>query len=208
MRLTDEEYRALKGRVTGSVVGTRYTGLKTAAVSEGAGEKLRATNRTRSPRQSVVTLGEEVSCRRGLVPQVTAKSLAGSGCSQAGSNPAPSPPSPYKSTWEARYAQHLDVLKAAGEIAGWWYEPVRFRLPGKRNFYKADFLVQARCKQAHGSMAGQHAGIEIHEVKGWSKNRREGITKLKTAAGLNQWAIFRMIEWDRKTRQWTERVID
>ena len=108
----------------------------------------------------------------------------------------------YKSTWESAYAQHLDILEAAGEIVGWWYEPIRFRLPGPRNFYKPDFLVQAACKQRYGSMAGQHAGIEIVEVKGWSKNRREGITKFKTAAGLNPWALFKLVKWDG--RQWVE----
>lgn len=177
LRLTDEEYMALKGRVTG---GQRGAGL---------GSIPSAHNHSGQAR-----LG------RALEP--------------AGRGPVPSPTSPYKSTWEARYAQHLDVLKAAGAIVGWWYEPVRFRLPGKRNFYKADFLVQ-RQVFAEALSAGVPAQqllptltIEIHEVKGWSKNRRESVTKLKTAAGLNQWAIFRMVEWDRKTRQWTERVID
>lgn len=80
---------------------------------------------------------------------------------QAGSNPAPAPPSPYKSKWEANYAIYLDALKLAGEIVGWWYEPVRFRLPGMRNFYKADFLI-LRC-----NAIGKN--IEIHEVKGWSR---------------------------------------
>ena len=108
----------------------------------------------------------------------------------------------YRSKWEAAYAQHLDMLMAAGEIVGWWYEPIRVRLPGPRNFYKPDFLVQIACKPISGSMAGQHAGIEIHEVKGWSKNRREGITKFKTAAGLNPWAVFILVRWEDGRWHW------
>lgn len=115
------------------------------------------------------------------------------------SSPAPSPPSPYKSKWESSYANYLDALKLAGEIVAWWYEPVRFRLPGTRNFYKADFLV-LRC-----NAVGKN--IEIHEVKGWSKNRREGITKLKTAAGLNTWATFYLVQWDRKRRAWDKQLV-
>jgi hypothetical protein len=96
----------------------------------------------------------------------------------------------YKSLWERRYAQHLELLKQAGEIICWTYEPVNFRLPSKRNFYKADFIVKTK------------HGVQVHEVKGWSKNRRDGITKFKTAAGLNPWATFKIIRYE--DGQWIE----
>lgn len=82
----------------------------------------------------------------------------------------------YRSKTEASYAQHLDFLKSVGEIAGWKYEPWAYILPGKRNRLKPDFIVWTHDGKA-----------SIREVKGWSKNLREGMTKLKTAAGLHPW---------------------
>ena len=111
----------------------------------------------------------------------------------AGAKRAPVPP--YRSKLEADYANHLELLKRAGEIIGWWYEPINFRLPGQRNFYKPDFLVQRQIWLPVGEIP--IATIEIHEVKGWSRNRREGITKLKTSAGLNPWATFSLVTYER-----------
>ena len=45
----------------------------------------------------------------------------------------------YRSKLEAAFANYLDVLKLAKDIDGWSYEPVNFRLPGGKNFYKIDF---------------------------------------------------------------------
>ena len=117
----------------------------------------------------------------------------------------PAPAHPYRSAWEARYAQHLEILKRAGEIIDYWYEPIRFRLPGEANYYKSDFLIQFRSPLAPGFY---HKWIEVHEVKGWSKNRREGITKLKTAAGLNPWATFQLVQWDRTQQQWVTQLVE
>lgn len=114
------------------------------------------------------------------------------------------PSSPYKSKWEAAYAQHLELMVKAGEIQGWWYEPLRLRLPGTRNFYKPDFVVQ---RHRDFEVNGCRARLEIHEIKGWSLNRREGITKLKTAAGLNTWATFKLVMWDRDKGQWIEQPV-
>lgn len=55
---------------------------------------------------------------------------------------------------EAAYAAHLALLKAAGEIAGYWFEAVKFRL-ADRTHYEPDFLVL----RADGV-------LEAHEVKG------------------------------------------
>ena len=69
---------------------------------------------------------------------------------------------------EAAYAAHLDMLQAAGEIVGYWYEPFKLRL-AKRTWYTIDFLVW-------------HAGgvLECVEVKGfWRDDAR---VKFKVAA--------------------------
>lgn len=55
---------------------------------------------------------------------------------------------------EAAYAQHLDLLKRAGEIAYYSFDSINLRLADK-TFYKPDFLVMKSDGQ-----------LEIHEVKG------------------------------------------
>lgn len=91
-------------------------------------------------------------------------------------------PSPYKSKWEAAYASKLELEKTAGIVFQYWYEPFSIWLPGKVR-YKPDFMVK-------------HAGdpvMEVIEVKGWSRNRRDGITRLKIAAALFPCFVWRMV---------------
>jgi hypothetical protein len=108
----------------------------------------------------------------------------------AGSNPAPSP---YKSKWEAAYAAKLDLEKAAGVIKQWWYEPFSLWLPGKVR-YKPDFLVQRADPRFVVSVDCMTPTImEIIEVKGWSRNRRDGITRLKIAAAIYSCFVWRMV---------------
>ena len=100
---------------------------------------------------------------------------------KAGSNPAHAPttrPSPYKSKWESAYAHKLQLELLAGEISGWWYEPFSLWLPGQVR-YKPDFLVQYPSGELY-----------LLEVKGWSKNLRDGMTRLKIAA-----SIFYCFKW-------------
>jgi len=95
--------------------------------------------------------------------------------------PASSPtvrPSPYKSKWESAYAHKLQLELLAGEISGWWYEPFSLWLPGQVR-YKPDFLVQYPSGELY-----------LLEVKGWSKNLRDGMTRLKIAA-----SIFYCFKW-------------
>lgn len=101
----------------------------------------------------------------------------------------------YKSKLEQDYAQRLELMKKAGVILDWRYEPFILILPGPRNRYKPDFLLEFPDRR-----------IEIHETKGYSRNIRAGIIKLKTAAGLNRWARFALVE--REDGQWTERTIE
>jgi hypothetical protein len=100
----------------------------------------------------------------------------------------------FDSQLESDYADHLDLLKRSGEIRGYYCKPFSMILPGRNNRYTPDFLVK-----------DNDGRIEIHETKGeWIKNRREGIVKLKTAAGLNPWATFYLVT--RRGRQWIRRV--
>ena len=100
----------------------------------------------------------------------------------------------YKSKTEVRFVMHLDAMKHAGEIAGWQYEPVNFRLPGKKNYYKPDFLVQ----DSHG--------LTFYDTKGFNKSDDRSLVKIKTAAGLNRWATFKQTRWIKG--EWIERVIE
>lgn len=99
----------------------------------------------------------------------------------------------YKSKLEIRFAQHLEVLVFANEIDGWHYEPVNFRLPGKKNFYKADFS------------AWRNKEVYFYEVKGYSPSNERSLVKLKTAAGVNPWATF--IQWKWIAGAWIQREI-
>lgn len=102
-----------------------------------------------------------------------------------------SAPSPYKSKWEAAYASKLEMEKAGGLIRQWWYEPFSLWLPGKVR-YKPDFMIQYE-PMAKVAMGSTQFGLELIEVKGWSRNRRDGITRLKIAAALFPCFVWRMV---------------
>ncbi|MCJ2112955.1 DUF1064 domain-containing protein [Methylobacterium sp. E-025] len=71
---------------------------------------------------------------------------------------------------EAAYARHLEGLKAAGEVAWYRFEGLKFRL-ADGCFYTPDFAV----------LRGDGA-LEAHEVKGhWSDDAR---VKIKVAAEM------------------------
>lgn len=105
----------------------------------------------------------------------------------------PSPKPIYKSKWEAAYASKLEMEKLTGLVKFWKYEPFSIWLPGGIR-YKPDFLVQNA--DSNSSDTGFIPGdIEIVEVKGWSKNLRDGMTRLKIAAAIFPcftWRIVRM----------------
>lgn len=114
----------------------------------------------------------------------------------AGSNPAPSLPhryAPYRSKLERAWANYLQGLLMLGTITGYFYEPLNLRLPGKKNFYKPDFLVTSP------------DGLTFHEVKGRNKSDDRSLVKIKTAAGITPWAKFVLVK--RIGGQWEERVI-
>lgn len=125
----------------------------------------------------------------GLAPQRRARNSR-----EPVANPAPAPPR-YRSPLEADYAQYLELLRRGTEISTWQYEPLMLRLPGGIR-YTPDFLIIHYWIE-RGALFPEVPVIEFHEVKGWSKNRREGITKLKIAAGLIPWASFLLVTRDK-----------
>lgn len=80
---------------------------------------------------------------------------------------------------ETRYGQSLEARKRAGEIFDYKHQPCGLRLAPK-TFYHPDFLVVL----ANGRM-------EFHEVKGWLRD--DSNVKIKVAASLFPWFVFRMI---------------
>lgn len=104
--------------------------------------------------------------------------------------PAPSKSKPkYKSKWEATYASKLELEKQAGLISHYWYEPFSLWLPGKVR-YKPDFMVE---RSASALTNYALPPLEIIEVKGWSKNRRDGMTRLKIAAAIYSCFVWRLV---------------
>lgn len=81
---------------------------------------------------------------------------------------------------EARYAAHLELQKAAGEVLWWAFEPMNLRL-GTNCFYRVDFLVL----KADGS-------LEAHEVKGYWTD--DALVKIRVAAEKFPFA-FIAVRW-------------
>jgi hypothetical protein len=97
---------------------------------------------------------------------------------------APPPKSLYDSKWEAAYHAKLQLEIQAGLIKQVWLHPFSLWLPGGVR-YKPDFMIQYP--------DGMEQRLEIVEVKGWSRNRRDGITRLKIAAALFPCWTWRMV---------------
>ncbi len=112
-------------------------------------------------------------------------------------NTAPSPKREYDSKWEETYAAELVLRKHAGLIKAYWYHPFSMWLPGKVR-YSPDFMIEYPY--------GLERRLEIVEVKGWSRNLRDGMTRLKIAA-----AIFPCYTWKLVKKQkgggWSEEEI-
>jgi len=93
----------------------------------------------------------------------------------------------YRTKLEARYADHLNMLKAAGQVAEWRYEPMSLRIAeveGRGASYKPDFALVTPSRV-----------LEFHEVKGsWSmKNARDSRVRLKVAADRYPWFVFKAV---------------
>lgn len=112
---------------------------------------------------------------------------------------------PYRSQLEADRAAHLNLLKAAGEIVDWGYEPATFHLPGGVK-YKPDFRVTVALLM--GDEGCIESSVRFEEVKGskLQKNARDSITRLRVASGQERWARWVLVTRDR-AGNWQEEVI-
>ena len=80
--------------------------------------------------------------------------------------------------WEARYADRLQAMQAAGDVAGFDFEALKFNL-GHRCWYCPDFVV---------TLPGGR--IECHEVKGFMRD--DAAVKIKAAARRFPAITFRL----------------
>lgn len=116
--------------------------------------------------------------------------------SPVGANPTPSPlpgwPKP-TDKWNYAYAQFLELEKQAGRIKWWWYEPLPWgiTLGGSedKKKYKPDFLVWYP--------DGLDRRLEFVEVKGFSKNVRDSITRYTVAKSLFPCFDWKMVKRER-----------
>jgi len=84
---------------------------------------------------------------------------------------------------EQRYAAQLDLEIARGEIATWWWEPVKLKL-APRTYYSPDFLVM----RLDGT-------LEIHETKGHMED--DAAVKLKVTSDLYWCFPVKLVRWKR-----------
>lgn len=90
---------------------------------------------------------------------------------------------------EARYSQHLELLRNTGRVASWRFEAVKLKLAPK-TFLTVDFWVVL-----------PDGGIELHEVKGfWEEDAR---VKTKVAAEMFHEFQFVGVMFDRRAG-WVE----
>lgn len=96
----------------------------------------------------------------------------------------------WDSKLEAAYSQYLEALKFAGEIHDFYYHSLVLILPGGQK-YTPDFAVYTK-----------QGKPEIHECKGSPKmkNARDGITRLRVAAGTFKCFEFKLVY--RRMGQW------
>lgn len=96
----------------------------------------------------------------------------------------------WDSKLELAYSQYLDALKHGGDIIEYYYHPFTLVLPGNVR-YTPDFLLWTELNM-----------YQIHECKGSPKmkNARDGITRVKVAAGTFKCFDFKLVY--RKKGQW------
>lgn len=86
---------------------------------------------------------------------------------------------------ETAHAWDLEMRKRAGEIQEYRWQPLRLKL-GADCTYEPDFMAL----MADGT-------IEFHEVKGGFITD-DAMVKVRVAANLFPWFIFRLFQYDRK----------
>jgi hypothetical protein len=110
--------------------------------------------------------------------------------------PPPKPTAaPYRSKLEAKYASHLEMLRIAGKIQEWRYEPIRLRL-AKLTTYTPDFLLLGDTGDLWSQSFTDVGSFSTHmvfvEVKGSWKAKGAAVSrnKLKIAAEMYPWFHF------------------
>lgn len=89
---------------------------------------------------------------------------------------------------EKKYAERLELLKTAGEVLWYEFEPMNLRL-AINTFYKVDFMVLTK-----------EGALEIHEVKGFWTD--DALVKIKVAA---EKFPFQFIAVQYKKKEWDVR---
>lgn len=88
---------------------------------------------------------------------------------------------------EAAYAKHLAILQAAGEIAGYWFEPFSLRLSrpdaGQPARYTPDFMILAPDGTTWLDDCKNKSGVDD----------QAGIVRIKCAAEMYPLWIFRLV---------------
>lgn len=98
----------------------------------------------------------------------------------------------YRSKLEMWFAYELERRRLAEQWDWVRYEPLAFRLAnGVR--YTPDFVVQHRHE------------LIVYEVKGWSRNRRDGLTRLKWLA--KDWPTLTCILVEYRRGAWEYTII-
>ena len=103
---------------------------------------------------------------------------------------------------EREYAHYLEYEKLAGRVVAYWPQPFALRLPGWRQTYRPDFLVELQ------SAVHAWSELEIVEIKTLWKNGKVGFQpdareKFKTAAGLYPCFTW-VVRWKDAHGCWAE----
>jgi hypothetical protein len=96
---------------------------------------------------------------------------------------------------ETAFAAHLDLRKAAGEVAGWWFEALKLRL-ADNTFYFPDFLV----------MLGD-GSLELVEVKAtWSTGKAgwKDDSRVKWKVAAEKYPLFAFVAVRRVKGKWVQ----
>lgn len=105
---------------------------------------------------------------------------------------------PYRSKTELLYAQHLNLLLAAGEIDDWVYEPCRFDLTTGLRHPDGEPLDRSHCYYRPDFQVTVDQRVEFFEVKGrWRTADRQ---RWRTAAGQHPEYRWRAVQ--RVKGQW------
>lgn len=107
---------------------------------------------------------------------------------------------------EGRFAQHLQILKAAGEISEWWFGDWTFRLADRLR-YTPDFVVMRLWEAPNDTWV---TDWDLYDVKG-RKNKADGTptywaeedAKIKIKMAAKLWPMFNWaITYPLKSGEW------